>query len=111
MHTAHIRRTAHVHTRGSSAAAHGHSADTSGRSAMALLIFFFLTKKKHAGRITCLLAIVCWPSSAPQKKPVSTGSRAAGTEAQTPRLVGACERQARGLGGGALRCLACSESQ
>jgi hypothetical protein len=40
----------------------------------------------------------------------STGSRAAGREAQTPRLVGACERQARGLGGGALRCLACSES-
>jgi hypothetical protein len=25
----------------------------------------------------------------------STGSRAAGREAQTPRLVGACERQAR----------------
>jgi hypothetical protein len=25
----------------------------------------------------------------------STGSRAAGTEVQTPRLVGACERQAR----------------
>jgi hypothetical protein len=41
----------------------------------------------------------------------STGSRAAGTEAQTPRLVGACEqRQARGFFGGALRCLACSES-
>jgi hypothetical protein len=40
----------------------------------------------------------------------STGSRAAGTEAQTPRLVGACERQARGFLGGALRCLACSES-
>jgi hypothetical protein len=37
---------------------------------------------------------------------VSTGSRAAGREAQTPRLVGACERQARVLGGGALRCLA-----
>jgi hypothetical protein len=28
--------------------------------------------------------------------------RAAGREAQTPRLVGACERQARALGGG--RC-------
>jgi hypothetical protein len=27
----------------------------------------------------------------------STGSRAAGREAQTPRLVGACERQARGF--------------
>ena len=40
----------------------------------------------------------------------STGSRAAGREAQTPRLVGACERQARGFLGGALRCLACSES-
>jgi hypothetical protein len=41
----------------------------------------------------------------------STGSRAAGLGAQTPRLVGACERQARGLGrGGALRCLACGES-
>jgi hypothetical protein len=37
---------------------------------------------------------------------VSTGSRAAGTEAQTPRLVGACERQARVFLGGALRCLA-----
>jgi hypothetical protein len=35
----------------------------------------------------------------------STGSRAAGREAQTPRLVGACERQARGFLGGALRCL------
>jgi hypothetical protein len=34
---------------------------------------------------------------------------AAGREAQTPRLVGACERQARGFLGGALRCLACSE--
>jgi hypothetical protein len=32
----------------------------------------------------------------------STGSRAAGAgrEAQTPRFVGACERQARGFGGG-----------
>jgi hypothetical protein len=40
----------------------------------------------------------------------STGSRAAGREAQTPRLVGACERQARVFLGGALRCLACSES-
>jgi hypothetical protein len=40
----------------------------------------------------------------------STGSRAAGREAQAPRLVGACERQARGFLGGALRCLACSES-
>jgi hypothetical protein len=44
----------------------------------------------------------------------STGSRAAvlqaGREAQTPRVVGACERQARGFLGGALRCLACSES-
>ena len=39
----------------------------------------------------------------------STGSRAAGREAQTPRLVGACERQARGFLGGALRCLAWSE--
>jgi hypothetical protein len=37
----------------------------------------------------------------------STGSRAAGTEAQTPRLAGACEGQARGFLGGALRCLAC----
>ena len=37
----------------------------------------------------------------------STGSRAAGREAQTPRLVGACERQARVFLGGALRCLAC----
>jgi hypothetical protein len=34
----------------------------------------------------------------------STGSRAAGREAQTPRLVGACEKQARVLGGG--RCAA-----
>jgi hypothetical protein len=40
----------------------------------------------------------------------STGNRAAGGEAQTPRLVGACERQARGVLGGGLRCLACSES-
>jgi hypothetical protein len=40
----------------------------------------------------------------------STGSRAAGREAQTPRLVGACEKQARGFLGGAPRCLACSES-
>jgi hypothetical protein len=32
-------------------------------------------------------------------------------EAQTPRLVGACERQARGFLGGALRCLAKSESR
>jgi hypothetical protein len=40
----------------------------------------------------------------------STGSRAAGREAQTPRLVGDCEKQARGFLGGALRCLACSES-
>jgi hypothetical protein len=40
----------------------------------------------------------------------STGSRAAGREAQTPRLGRACERQARGFLGGALRCLACSES-
>ena len=30
----------------------------------------------------------------------STGSRAAGREAQTPRLVGACERQNRGFLGG-----------
>jgi hypothetical protein len=30
----------------------------------------------------------------------STGSRAAEGEAQTPRLVGACERQVRVLGGG-----------
>jgi hypothetical protein len=30
----------------------------------------------------------------------STGSRAAGREARTPRLVGACERQARGFLGG-----------
>jgi hypothetical protein len=34
----------------------------------------------------------------------STGSRAAGREAQTPRLVGACERQVRVLGGA--RCAA-----
>jgi hypothetical protein len=40
----------------------------------------------------------------------STGSRAAGREAQTPRLVGACERRARVFLGGALRCLACSKS-
>jgi hypothetical protein len=40
----------------------------------------------------------------------STGSRAAGGEAQTPRLVEACERQVRGFLGGALRCLASSES-
>jgi hypothetical protein len=40
----------------------------------------------------------------------SHGSRAAGREAQTPRLVGACERQARGFLVGALRCLACCES-
>jgi hypothetical protein len=39
----------------------------------------------------------------------STGSRAAGREAQTPRLVGACESQARGFGGGALRCRACCD--
>jgi hypothetical protein len=41
----------------------------------------------------------------------STGSRVAGREAQTPRLVGACERQARGFLGGALRCLACVASR
>jgi hypothetical protein len=35
----------------------------------------------------------------------STDSRAAGREAQTPRLVGACERQARVFLGGA-RCAA-----
>jgi hypothetical protein len=40
----------------------------------------------------------------------STGNRVAGREAKTPRLVGACERQARVFLGGALRCLACSES-
>jgi hypothetical protein len=42
----------------------------------------------------------------------STGSRAAGREAQTPRLVprGLREAEARGFLGGALRCLACSES-
>jgi hypothetical protein len=40
----------------------------------------------------------------------STGSRAAGREAQTPRLVGACERQARGFLGGALRCLAVAKA-
>jgi hypothetical protein len=34
----------------------------------------------------------------------STGSRAAGREAQTPRLVGACEKQARGFLGA--RCAA-----
>jgi hypothetical protein len=34
----------------------------------------------------------------------STGSRAAGREAQTPRLVGACERQVRGFLGA--RCAA-----
>jgi hypothetical protein len=37
----------------------------------------------------------------------STGSRAAGREAQTPRLAGACERQARGFLGGALFCVPC----
>jgi hypothetical protein len=36
----------------------------------------------------------------------STGSRAAGRVAQTPRLVGACVKQARGFLGGALRCAA-----
>jgi hypothetical protein len=41
----------------------------------------------------------------------STGSRAAEREAQTPRLVGACERQARVFLGGALRCLACGEME
>jgi hypothetical protein len=35
----------------------------------------------------------------------STGSRTAGREAQTPRLVGARERQVRGLGGGARAAL------
>jgi hypothetical protein len=35
------------------------------------------------------------------------GSRAAGGEAQTPRLAGACERQARGFGGA--RCAACRQ--
>jgi hypothetical protein len=40
----------------------------------------------------------------------STGSRAAGGEVQTPRLAGACERQGRVFGGGALRCFAASES-
>jgi hypothetical protein len=40
-----------------------------------------------------------------------TGSRAAGAEAQTPRLTGACERQARVVGGGGgVRSLACFES-
>jgi hypothetical protein len=34
----------------------------------------------------------------------STGSRAAGREARTPRLAGACERRARGFLWGALRC-------
>jgi hypothetical protein len=38
-------------------------------------------------------------------RPTSPGSRAAGREARTPRLAGACERQAR-VFGGALRCLA-----
>jgi hypothetical protein len=38
----------------------------------------------------------------------STGSRAAGGEAQAPRLAGACGRQVRGFFGGALRRLACS---
>jgi hypothetical protein len=39
------------------------------------------------------------------------GSRAAGREAQTPRLAGDCGRQARGfLGGGALRCLAVAKA-
>jgi hypothetical protein len=37
----------------------------------------------------------------------STGSISAGREAQTPRLAGACERQARVFGGGARRCLGC----
>jgi hypothetical protein len=41
---------------------------------------------------------------------VDRQSRAAWREAQTPRLVGACERQARVFLGGALRCLACCES-
>jgi hypothetical protein len=36
----------------------------------------------------------------------STSSRVAGREAQTPRLVGACERQARVFLGCALRCWA-----
>jgi hypothetical protein len=41
----------------------------------------------------------------------STGNRSAGREAQALRLVGACERQARGvLLVGALRCLTYSES-
>jgi hypothetical protein len=40
----------------------------------------------------------------------STGSRAAGREARPPRLVGACERQARGFGGGAGGGLACCAS-
>jgi hypothetical protein len=31
---------------------------------------------------------------------MSTGNRVAGREAQTPRLVGACERQVRWGGGG-----------
>jgi hypothetical protein len=37
------------------------------------------------------------------------GSKSKSPPAQTPRLVGACERQARVFFGGALRCLACSE--
>jgi hypothetical protein len=36
----------------------------------------------------------------------STGNRAAGRETQTPRLVGACERHIRGLGGGGASCAA-----
>jgi hypothetical protein len=43
----------------------------------------------------------------------STGNRAAGREAQTPRLVGAGERQARVWGGGvscAALALACTSS-
>jgi hypothetical protein len=40
----------------------------------------------------------------------STGSRAAGGEAQTPRLAGACERQARVFFWGRLRCFAASAS-
>jgi hypothetical protein len=40
-----------------------------------------------------------------------TGSFGLFSVSQTPRLVRACERQARVFWGGALRCLACSESE
>jgi hypothetical protein len=45
------------------------------------------------------LVVTATPSSAATWV-ASTGSRAAGREAQAPRLVGACERQVRGFFGG-----------